>query len=1109
MATDIYQEKINSYIDGLNTTKEKIQALKSRINPTSTRTELKEILDSIIVEDTDYVRRYLKNSGLIVFQKDFIIDNVNKWTYKGSFNNDSEYLYLIDTTVLVSFQDYALYSENYGYYTDVFINGVKVNENKYIIRDSYVEHETFFSGHKRLFIRKNELHNGDILSVVVHKYRNFESYCKAFKITKSNITADKRQYTFYKKDVGDFLNRTENLIVYIKDPVVNQFRLLDKNHYSISVVGDQLDLNLLEDESLVLNTVYLVMNKIQCIQYVFDNTFNVTLEEYIERFPVLNIDFVDKNHMVDGAYLPIPVDNIDEVEIFVNGYRLINGYDFTLINTNLAKGQHLHLAGILALNAHVVMRNKNISDEFGFYRQFKDMHAIGILDLTDTNIPISEDYVEAYVCRKRVPLCNKRSIFNRYLKIDNQKSLQYIDTFPEIEYSMLSAEVLTDFRNDTNKDIIGQIIDVFNGDVIDEWLDNNEEKPNEGYVQPSTTEKEAFVGHVKSIKINVDSSIVIEGRLPQIQVIGFYEENDGETSQIGMDITAYCEISTFDPFEVGRHIVSARYVQGDTILTDEMEVETVYKELISMRILTDSNFYVVGDAVKSTINVIAKFEDNSEKNVTDLCEITAPIEAEEAGYITIHVKFNYNGRVVEKEKYILVSETSERKIQGLDVILDNYIYNNNQISNMSLYATYTNNMIQKLDKNCIKVFIVNNDETLTEIEDIENAMFTTVSQAINLMVEVYVNSKKKDKVLFIDENGLTHTEFYTQIRIIEDTIESQNRYLVYNDLLCSLDSIYLETINPEFKQFRIKDINNDIISIGTAAVTDEIICTTIPDGLLIVDFLDDDGILLNQVLFRVKNKNSYRNIVNADISGSIVDGFTIKINKFIFGKNLDELNISNINVIDENYEILTKFNDPDFSRSTDVASEDDNYIYFTFNNFATKGGNVKIMGEFIDSVRESDSGHRMYLDILGCSSLIEVNMHEDLDIIIQQISLMDDCKIDRSQEDYYLIIDPKIPDEYCTELYITKPNNVRVEMENILNNNYKIKLPLQTDLSNSIYLTKNHFGINCYWYVNRNTNKVYSVTLNINEINNRVRLLSINRTPISETEYNTIPVVYA
>lgn len=1101
-----YETIIQDILNSNGTTLEKIEALKQQVSPYAKESELKETLNKIISEDTDYIRRYLKNTSNIVWQKDYYIDKVERFTYTNYFNNDSGYLPYRNTSILLQIDDYSLFSANHNYFTDVFIDGKKLEKSKYtIINSSKEEYQRFRSGAKRLFIIKDFVTDGCLVSVVVKKQRKIylnngeKTFYKNFKITNvSQLT-----YRATKSELGDLNNNLDNLLLYKKGIEDYGYLSLKRDCYSFELEGENIILKILEIPQI--NDNYLIINRLQNVEVTYINKSEVTEEEYIERYAIMNLDFVANQIRVEGSYLPIPVRNQDEIEIYVDGNRLINGYDFTFINDDRTKNQYIHFGGILKQNSEIIMRNKNFSSEYGFFRQFDDMKKDGIKDLSEYNIPISEDYIEVYVGRKRVARKDKRSIINRLIKIDNQDILEKLDIYPEIEYGVVENQLLNLYRTDTNKTVISQIGNLFPDLLISNWKENNELRPNDGL----TTLEDIFIGRIIRIELIADSSVVTEGKAPTFRVIGYYS-NDTE---IAMDVTKYSKISSFDKYKIGRQIITATYVQGNEELTAELECEVVVKEILELTILTNSNFYVIGDNIKSSVKVLAKFEDNSEKLVTDLCTIDATDCAEEIGYESIKVEFNYNGRTLFAEKTVLVSDTSQRKIIKLEVILDNYIRNSDpqivgsNISSMTIFATYNNYLIQEINSECADVNIINEDGSFTLIYNIKEFVIEDITKPINLDIKIFPSINKLVPIEFLsydeNDNEVISDHIEKQIIILEDKIDEENRYLVFNDLVAKIDETYIGSINRDYIYYRIRDLDNNIFSLGPVRIDDEAICLNNNfKEYIILEFLDINYITLNQVLFKVKNVNDYRKIDNGKLEGSPTKGFKAVINKFTFGRFLKDIDLENIHLLDKDYNVIAKFNDNSFNKIVDTASETDTLIYLDFNNFATLNGNIFNIVEFLKDKNEET---KLYLDIANCDKLVDLALPQ-YKLIQMDFLKENDIYFDRTSDDYYLTIIPELDFNIAYEHeYEVRPNNTSIIKNEISD---KIKLPLQADTSNEIYLTKNRYGLNRYYFESELDNIIHYIDIYIGFINDRVRVLKINDTEFTDLEYDSINIKY-
>jgi len=1115
-------KKTNSNLDNLN----------SLVQPYATPSALFDTLIKMKKEDSDYIRKYLKGASNIVYQKDITIENKANYMYNElAFNNDSQYLSFYKNRVMVTCEDYAIYGREFDFYVDLFINGVRINPKNYLELPSYDKYN-FKTGCRRFFIEENLVETNDEISIVVRKQYKMNSAYKKFIINSTEVNT----YKFNKVEVGNYGDILENLLVYRKDYTNKVFTLVPRENYSLLDNLDNTDQFIFTiNESLVLYDEYYIMNKCKHYEINYHNTTDYTFDEYMEYAPKMTLDLIDNVNK-----LPLPIECIEDIEIFVDGYRLINGVDF-IYEVKENKNPMVRFAGILKLDSDILIRNKNLNNPYSFYKRIELMGDVledytdylvstGIIDLREFPVPIGEDYVEAYLGRIRVPLNDKRSILNLFMKIDDQHiTFNNLELYTEFMYTNYVEQLLNNRENE--KEIYSQLRDVNADWVKDAWLyiytetDEFDEDGNKLYIQEENNPmrpndanninniQSPFLERVNRIELLASPSIVTEGRTPEFTVIAYYKDDEA-----GIDVTEYSDISYFDPNVIGEQTITASFTQGNEVFTNDILIKVIHKEIAELKIRCNSNFFVVGDPIRSNTKVIAVFEDNTEREIPleELASYSIPERAEEVGGIYLTANYNYNNTTKKAEKAILISDTSDRMIKSIEIIVDNTINDNDEYINSKLrvFATYTNIITHEIDTNSIDVYLlndINNPEVLEENKIDPNNFVLGLNNSYPILLKVYTNSNKETSIPFVlnDEQTEFSNYYITTIQIIENVLTNGNRILTYdNSHLLNFHSEWVP--KPEYYYWRVKDINtNDYISVGKHTILESSItlADVYPGQLVIVELLDINEEIIDQLVFIIHDANRYRETINGNIEGNISNGYTVTVSKVALGMNLNILLENDIRIIDNNGnvigELLIDRNDPFNSNNAngypDKISESTSLVQFKFINYSINNGNVF---QIYESVKNKEL--ELYLDIVTYSKLIKLEnltndpeYHEFNDYTYEY-----DTSVIDSQ---YVIINPVLPEGLTVNTVVSmRPINTSkllfdfAALSTEMTNNKGIKYPIDKNNHNSLLIDGNRIGNNYYYYYMSNGD-IYRLNVEV-KLNSREILVidNINKIPFEE-----------
>lgn len=1121
--------KVLELIRNANTINDNILELSRGIVANNDNTVLYEALVNMCKENSDFVRKYIKNNSTIIYQKDIVIDNKENYRYNEQlYNNDSQYFDFVHDRVLVSCDDYAIYSKEYDFYVDIFVNGRRLNENTYSELPSYDKYK-FVTGSRRFFIHEELINDGDMVSIVVHKTPKMINSYAVITIRNPEV----KTYAISDSQIGNYFGMFENLVLYKYANGI--FTKVSRNDYSLlehlpSNNTDPVTIDLTFTGNISLDDKYYLMNKLKTYKIAFKNTTEYNDEEYLELVPKMSAS------LITNQGVPLPIDDVNDLEIFIDGFKLINGHDFIIAydNNNTA---YVQFTGILKIDSDVIIRNRCNNNPYSIHKLVVDMPDIyesyegypyeistGIVDLKEYPIPICEDYVEAYLGRRRVPITEKRNLISRFIKIDNQKyTFKNLELRSDFYFTRYMEQLLN--NQEVIKEAFSKLHEISAEWVKDAWLytlvdsgttdgegnpiynqyENNELRPNtqnETDMDGSTI----FLDSIYRIELQASPSIITEGRTPSFTVLGYYSDDTN-----AIDITDYCTFSTFDPNIVGEQTVTATYNQGGTSLTDNIIIEVIYRAIAELKFECNSNFFVVGDPLRNNVKVVAIFEDSTKRQIPleqlasyDIPEYAGiPDEATgelQPGGMILSATYQYNNIVKHAEHAILVASSNERKIANVETVIQNHADTNNNYLNSKLriFTTYTNNVVQEFNNQAVDMFLVENNVIDLEQPLNPDEFVLDLNQTYTVALKFYTDNTKST---VIEIPSTDDNYWITNIRITENSLLAINRILLYDDnqLLTIYDEFELET---DYTYWRVKNINTgDFISIGKNPTSDSALTMTeiIPGQLVLVEFLNENEEVVDQLVFVIHDSDRYKEFINGTISGNLLNGYRVTLNKLDIEVLLVDIAENEIRIIDDDGNIVGSLhhnpNNPGAINVSqgyiDTITENQQNIYFDFSNFATSNGNIL-------SIYQNRNKENLYLDITTFTKLVKLtkNFSEEDYQIANQYEI---DYIDLTNDDRNMVIKPILSGTINSvsairPVYLSKLTNSSEVLLTELNAEKSIKYTI--DENSSVLINVQRIGLNRYYY--HTTNGIYYIDIVIKkDLNNNLYIDTINGNPIT------------
>lgn len=1270
----------------------RIDAEKNKqILPYGYRPELRDTFNNIIKEDPDYIRRYLKTSSNIAYQTDVYIDSKetrDKMMYKSAFNNDSVYLNFGGDKLLVTCLDSSVASDNYDFYTDVFVNGRKLKKSDYIEMPSD-KHYNFKTGAIRFFIDAGKADIGDTISVVIRK----EPKCKSYYTTlvvhdpkKTTYFIDKHLVGRYGEniDTGDNdLTALENLLIYKKHTsdsgsyfkldtqasVKEYIGFLENVKGTISLIDGKADIKELpsnvakndaykvvtagtygkhecsvgdilfalsstetstdenwgripfniQKKSFILDLsnctndngisglndgdTFLIINRAKHMEYEVSNETKITLDEYLKYSTTgtadksIRLPLVDKNVKVEGCDLPLPVKSINDIEIFVGGYRAINGTDFIFINDENCN-QYVLFNGILRPDSVVTYRNKCIDTTYNFYdkvslhpvdgyvkfdeeliyllsndediennievgfltdytvipykeeyKNYKDsfnyvkmirntastvlvleenddvetyervnigeesfilydesfgesevfeyvdliilddyvksliierkifvrglssfkgeiytryeesygphrhrltfmensegdiVYSYGVVDLSKKVIPICENYIEAYVGRRRVPISEKRSIINRYLKIDNQHTtFDDIEIYSEINWTDYAKTIIEMLEsNELGQNVYTQLYSIDNNSIIvNNWLDLVYDIKYNDEVDKNKAE-DIFYARLKNISFDIANQAITQYEYPKLKVLGFYDKDAA-----GIDITSECIFRFFDNHgnmstdfnteDIGDQYVIAILktkdvteeslpkltfhkkendikkkitVDGTNVVYDNIVIKVRELRLDSIEILSNTNFFTTDDNILKNIRVIGTYENGSKKVIDDCDNITVSSLSGTLypdGIVNVENKYIITATHDGKSDTItiLVESPDSKKVTHLDVIPTTRIDSEDSTvlnTSLSIYATFINNQVQKIENDTVNVYMYerNLDEdtkdtvefldTFVKDENGENKVYDAdcirgleLNTNYKFAICVYTNDSKTDVIAGLNSD-------YTDVtfKLFDHPIKDNSQTVYFDNLTAKLSTDFVGKYSndSDYYYYSIKNLDGIYLSLGQGILNSSEGVMTISslalNEMVVVEFYSKELVLTNQLLFTVIDSPVTYVSADGEFRGNIVDGYEITINKVNESESYEGTDFIGSKILDGDRNVIVTFDTNAINANNNYIRNSIDKVFVYFKNFNTKSGNVAAISNYIEQSKyEGKPILDLYFEIPTLNKTVELHVPSDL-----------------------------------------------------------------------------------------------------------------------------------
>jgi len=752
-----------------------------------------EAIEKIIDINPKYLKSFLSAENRIVKEIEIQVTNKELFKYKSFFAHNAEPLTFVEERLVFTIEDYeALVNRVIN--LEVYVDGVLLNPKDYTVKRNL--------GSNKIYIVSSKVSEGSLVTFILK-----ESFNKEIKyhVRIVNTEAGSLSYQIDKSLLGDFFDNVNNLAVYKKGLLDTYPILLTENEdYLISITDNMVNVMILSN--VLINEEFLVMNILSSKTKEITLDGNISDLDYMEA-PLISVDLVS-GISVHGYSLPFPVKDETQLEIFVNGYKLIPFIDYVLETSDGSFPNRIKFVGMIRKDAYILIKTRPF-DEKNNYVIDNSLSANGFIDLVDSVFPLHEDYTEVYVSRKRVMKSNKKILGDCIVKLDNLKNLEMVEV---MNSNLISPNFLkiTDGYAENKTDIAKYIEYRGFDNFITEYSENNEVKMN------SVVDElyPVFMAKLVGIELHVQSSTIIQGSVDQtFIVLGIFDNGEN------IDITYATVITGYDPHTIGTQTIVATFDIGTQTFQDSKIIEVIGKTLEELTITVDKVYIDIGET--PIILVTARYNDFSTKDVTDDSIITiSPEDLTIPGSHTISALYEENGITVDDTFEIMVGVSEDRVIENLIVIPKVSILDPTTDAELNVFIYYTDHTIKPLGT--LPITITGFDPLLRDVE-----------QTIVISIE--------------DSNGTTFTQDKTII-VFDNNLSNISTIITADDV--SFSPITGSFTNGE-TYIKIKDESNNYLSVG--------------DNNLITENVAYFATIENQDLVIVELYNDVNELVDSDV----------------------------------------------------------------------------------------------------------------------------------------------------------------------------------------------------------------------------------------------------
>jgi hypothetical protein len=605
------------------------------------RTTLKNIIDS----HPEQIRSMIDNQDSYTYSKSFQIAPKANWIYKNPFNHNGEYIYFFEERIMVTVDNFSKTKSTDHYVMKVFRNGELLKEG-----DDYSV--KICLGSRRIFIKAALINEFDVIHVTARRIFNlsgsgFYTIDAPSSYYPGNFTFLAHEYNF-----GKIFENAENLSVFIKKMNEDNFTYLTRNvDYTITRLST-LQVQVKMMIAISISDQILVINKLSAykLEYTTGNQSND--QEYFDNNNFLSIPLRVYNDNIQ-EYLPFPVENVNEVDLWAAKGKLIPGVDYTIdLADPINKIPTLKLSSFFKKNSYILIENRlwdpmynvvNVLDEVG--------NTTGFIPFVNAKIPVDNRYVEVFLGRRKVPETNISNIGDILLKVDGQRCLQLVDCRSALLVSELFKFLNNGFASNQSKlaeAIKYQGIPEFIADYTAEYspsVNLDDVEPLDPFL-PQTTPVE--------LRLHVSQPTFVSGIEDPVFTVMLELENGTL-----VDVTADCliEIQEYTDLEdelTRSFIAEVTYkVDDTTTLTSTIQFQMIEKEIYGIFIELESAVVLKNAAVN--YKVFCNYFDNTRRDITESTKLVVTVPpTDTVGGLVIDAAYTIGGNTYHDNKNFAV-----------------------------------------------------------------------------------------------------------------------------------------------------------------------------------------------------------------------------------------------------------------------------------------------------------------------------------------------------------------------------------------------------------------------------------------------------------------------
>jgi len=820
---------------------------------------LRNTLKTIIEQDPAQVRNYINTLNSFVFSKKFEVVPRANFIYNRPFNHNGQFLYFPEERMLFTIDNYAKGSKSEdNYEMKVFRNGELLTPDKHYTAITSL-------GSKRIFVKASLVSEFDVITVTAsRKYNLHQGAFYTINVPTSNYAGD-FEYIVDIYNSGKFFDNPDYFNLFIKkfNAEDSSFEYLERNvDYQISrLSATQVLVKVLIDVSK--NDQLLVVNKLANYRLTFDTTNTADDQTYMEEnLHLLNIPLRFYDESLE-EYIPFPMDNINELDVWGAGGKLIPDEDYTLIKKDpVLKIPVLKINGFILKDSRILVESRLWDTMYNIAMVGTHIDNIhGYIPLQNANIPADSRYVEVFLGRRKVSQNDVSVIADCILKVDKQRCLEKLDVRTSLLISETFQQLNDDFKN-SKSDLAEVVQNIGVNDFLATYTTNNNPTTNLTDKEPL----EPFLPGTKVVEIRIEltNPSFIQGiEEPTFRIIAVFE------NEIELDITEFSIVEITDLSDLrdpsGEGTITARYTNSEgTLLEDDATFIFEEKEIYGVMIELESAVIEQGETPKYTVH--AMYFDNTKRDITDRPNLVVNYpNTSSTGNKVITATYTVGSEIFEDTKNFAVVLTKE--INYLELIPEKLYILNGEIVDFKTLAVFK-------------------DGTTVDVsEDAVISGYTPGIEGFQTIVSTY-----------------NHGQSYTVSKSIEFKFKASPIDAVIEDSERSLTLNLQGTVPFDYKNFRVykkiedgsiiywQPVTTNITAIENRAM---LLAPLTSDDELKIEIFNTSGVLVDTIYNSDIKVNFIEQVLveeitinkSLDVDGNLIVNFNIEINNAIISLN--------------------------------------------------------------------------------------------------------------------------------------------------------------------------------------------------------------------------------